>query len=98
MPKFRTERNDANEIEAFLHGRHYRHLRTRHRADLVNIDSGPARVPVPCARLRRVSVHLWRLEMPTHTGRWEITPFRGPLGELLEILVDRFPWAIQYLE
>ena len=98
MPKFSADSNDADDVEAFLHDRHFRHLRTRHRADLVTIESGPAGDPIPCARLRRVSVHLWRLEMPTHTGRWEITPFRASLAELLDLLVDRFPWALEGLE
>ena len=98
MPKFSAESLDANTVEHFLHQRRLHHLRARSRSDLVTIESGPAADPFPHARLRRVSVHLWRLEMPARSGRWEITPFRAVLDELLELLVDRFPWTVQPYE
>jgi hypothetical protein len=32
--------------------------------------------------------------MATHTGRWEPTPFRGQLGELVAMVIESFPWTI----
>jgi hypothetical protein len=32
--------------------------------------------------------------MATHTGRWEPTPFRGQLGELVTMVVESFPWTL----
>ena len=93
--KHRAGPGDADDVASFL-GRYEElgHLRVRHRADLVTIESGPADDPIPHARLRRVTVNLWRLEMATHTGRWQPTPVRALLDEVLETLVEVFPWTL----
>jgi hypothetical protein len=74
------------------------HLRVRRRADLLVLESGPAKAPIPHARLRRVGVHLWTLECATHTGRWEKTGFRAPLEKLLDQLVSTLPWVVAPIE
>jgi hypothetical protein len=43
-------------------------------------------------------VHLWRLDMATHTGRWQPTPFRALLDELVAMVVDSFPWTLTPIE
>ena len=45
------------------------------------------------ARLRRDTVHLWSLDMPGHSGRWERTPFRGQRVELVDLLFEQFSWV-----
>ena len=95
MAKHRVDDLDFDSVEEFFARRpRCRHLRVRRRADLLTIESGSPRDPVPHARLRQVTVHLWRLEMPTHLGRWETTPFRENLQTLLELLVSDFAWAL----
>jgi hypothetical protein len=64
----------------------------------VIIESGPEDDPIAHARLRRDTVQYWRLEIATHTGRWERTGFRGPLKDLLELLVTEFPWTVAPIE
>ena len=98
MPKQQASKSDAAVVTAFLRGRGFRHLRARHRADLITIESGPAKDPWPHARLRRVGAHLWQLEMATHTGRWEPTPLRGLQEQLLSMLVDKFGWTLQSID
>jgi len=98
MPKHQASRSDATEVATFLRDRGLRHLRARHRADLVTIESGPAKDPWPRARLRRVGVDLWQLEMATHTGRWQPTPLRGVRKQLLTMLVDQFGWTLAPIE
>ena len=95
MPKFSAESYDAERVAEFLTERGLRHLRARRRADVVTIESGAATDPFPRARLRRVAVHIWRLEMATRSGRWDVTPFRASLDELLLLLVNTFPWTLQ---
>ncbi len=95
MPKPQAEKSDAAQVERFLRDRGLRHLRARHRADLVTIESGASKDPWPHARLRRVGAHLWQLEMATHTGRWQTTPLRGLLERILTMLVDQFGWTLQ---
>ncbi len=70
------------------------HLRVRARGDLLTIESGPEQDPTPHARLRQDTVHLWRLEMATHSGRWEPTPFRDTATNLVATLVEQFGWTL----
>lgn len=98
MPKQQADKSHAAHVERFLRDRGLRHLRARHRADLVIIESGPRKDPSPHARLRRVAVHLWQLELATHTGRWEPTPFRGLLEQLLAMLIEQFGWTLQPID
>lgn len=98
MPKLQARKSDAAEVANFLRSRGLRHLRARHRADLVTIESGPIKDPWPHARLRRVGVHIWQLDMATHTGRWEPTPLRGLREHILTMLVDQFGWTLPPIE
>jgi len=99
MPKYRVDELDFGAAEEFFEERpEYRHLRVRRRADLLTIESESAQGPVPCARLRQVTAQLWRLEMSTHTGRWETTPFREDLMVLLNLLVTDFGWTLAPLD
>ncbi len=93
--KHRADELDLDAVEEHLaESPELRHIRVRMRADLLTLESGDPRNPVRHARLRRVSVHLWWLEMSTHTGRWEPTPFRDELTTLLEMLTDEFAWTL----
>jgi len=66
----------------------------RKRGELLVNESGPDGDPVQHARMRRTTKQWWTLEMTTHTGRWERTPFRATRDELLEILVMQFAWIL----
>jgi hypothetical protein len=70
------------------------HLRVRERADLLVLESGPIDDPIPHARLRRLGREMWRLEMATHTGRWQVTPDHGPLRLLLQRLTQTYGWIL----
>lgn len=72
-----------------------KHLRARSRGALLVIESGPTAQPFPHARLRRVSVQYFVLEMPTHTGKWQTTPFRGAIAEILPAAIETFGWMFQ---
>jgi len=99
MKKFHAEADHAaivREILASYQG--LDHLRVRHRADLVIIESGSPHDPIAHARFRRVTVHLWRLEMATHTSQWQPTPLRDQLERLVETLVQDFAWTLARIE
>jgi len=34
------------------------------------------------------------LNMANHSGKWEPTPFEGSLDELLEMVIEQFPWTL----
>lgn len=95
MPKYRVEPDDLDDVREFLNNREgLEHIRARSRSDVITLESGPKDDPYRHARIRRVSVHLWKLEMATHSGRWEPTPVRGPMDEVLTMLVDTFGWTL----
>ncbi|MBM3413302.1 MAG: hypothetical protein FJY19_08045 [Bacteroidetes bacterium] len=99
MGKYRAEDFHRDAVQAlFSKEPTLAHLRVRRRADLLTIESGSADRPVPHARCRRVSVQYWRLEMATHMGRWEPTPFRGPLNDVVSMLVSDFGWVLDPTE
>lgn len=94
MPKLAAEDYHAEELADDLAKRGFKHLRVRRRGDLLTIESGSKREIVAHARFRRDTVHLWILEMPTHSGKWESTPFRQPVEPLTELLVTQLAWAL----
>lgn len=94
MPKLVAEDYHADELAEDLVKRGFKHLRVRRRGDVLTIESGPIAAPFPHARMRRETVHLWRLEMPTSTGRWEPTPVRDVPDNVVITLVSVFPWAL----
>ncbi len=49
----------------------------------------------PHARFTRFGSDLWRLELPSHTGRWEQTPFTGPMDEVLDALIESLGWYLE---
>jgi len=94
MPKPQATVHDAEAVHKYFADRGRKHLRARKYGALVIIESGPLDDPIAHARLRRDTVHLWTLEIATHTGRWEKTDFRGLLDQLLDLLPNTLPWTI----
>lgn len=94
MAKHHATDDHCDSVVAFLHERGHDHVRARKRGAVVTVESGPCQDPVAHARFCRDTGHLWLLEMPTHTGRWQPTGIRGQLPELLHALADNFPWTL----
>lgn len=99
MPKQCAEVSQAQQVERFFDQfPDLSHLRVRRYGALLILESGPAEDPISHARFRRDTVHLWRLEMATHKGRWEKTPFRDELISLVDLVVTTFPWTLAAIE
>lgn len=94
MPSLAAEDYHAEELADDLAARGFAHLRVRRRGAVLTIESGPKKDPISHARLRRDTVHLWVLEMPTTTERWEPTPYRQPIDAQLELLVTELAWTL----
>ena len=45
-------------------------------------------------RFTFVKARLYVLNMANHAGKWEPTPFEGTLDELLEMVIEQFPWTL----
>jgi hypothetical protein len=94
VPKHRAEPEDVQEVLDLLRKHGYAHASARARSDLITLTTNDAE-PWPLARFRRDTVSLWRLELPTHTTRWQPTPYRASLDALVEALVSEFPWTLE---
>lgn len=70
------------------------HLHCRRRDSLITLFSGPKEDPLFHARFRNIKGKLWQLEMPTHTNRWQKTPFQGSLDQLMDALTSSFAWML----
>lgn len=71
------------------------HLRARRRAEVLTLESGPKNDPIAHVRFRRVGVHKWQLEMPTHGERWLPTPYRDQLLALVDVILKEFAWTLE---
>ena len=94
MPRHAAEPHDASHVEDLLHQRGATHLRARKYGSAVLVESGPINDPIKHFRLRRETVHLWWLDIADHRDRWERTPLRASLDDLVQAVVDDFPWTI----
>jgi hypothetical protein len=94
MPKLKAELHHVTTVQEALHAAGATHLRARKHGAAVIVESGPEDDPVKHFRVRRDTVHLWCLDMANHRGQWERTPFRQGIGDLVLMVLDRFPWTL----
>ncbi|MCP5065619.1 MAG: hypothetical protein GY946_03560 [bacterium] len=94
MSEFGPEAVAVDWLHDHFAERELDYLRARKRGRVVTIESGPKGDVVPRARFRRDTVHLWLLEMPGRGGRWERTPYRDQLENLVELLETQFAWML----
>jgi hypothetical protein len=85
----------SGTVELFLQKRpEFSHLTVRSRGDTLTLESRDTFGNIcPHARLKKKSMHKWHLEMPVRRG-WESTFIEGTDQELMEILVEKFPWTL----
>lgn len=86
---------DAEELEEVL--ARYEgldHLRVKKRGDSLTILSGDGADPNFHARITHLGRGEWGLSLPHPTGRWEKTPFRGPMNEVIETVVTNLPFYL----
>ena len=94
MPKLAAEDYHADELADDLAEHGFTHLRVRRRGAVLTVESGNKPSVVAHARLRRDTVHLWVLEMPTAAGGWETTPYRDNMDRQVERLVTELAWVL----
>ena len=94
MPSLRAEALHVTLVENRLHENGLEHLRARKHGSTVVVESGPSDNPVKHLRLRRDTSTLWLLDFANHRGRWEHTPFRAPIPELVEMTITQLPWTV----
>lgn len=87
----------ARGVERLLGILGYAHLRARALRDSVVIESGPADDPYVHLRLRSAGGDDWRVDVRTHSGRWERTPIVGARGNVIADVHQLFPWLLRHL-
>ena len=85
----------AESTSFILHALGYKHLRARVVGKSVVIESGPARDPLPHARLMHLADEEWRIDFPKPSGRWQITPYTGFRGNLVAEIHQNAPWMLK---
>lgn len=95
MRKYAADEHHSPIVERLLHERGFKHLRARKYGAAVIVESGPKDDVVKHIRLTRQGVHIWTVDMANRHGRWESTPFRASLDELVAAVADTFPWTLQ---
>jgi hypothetical protein len=94
VPKYEPEFYQTSSVQRMLHERGLKHLRTRKHGAAIVVESGPAKDPIKHFRVRRDTVHLWWLDMG-YRGKWQKTPFRDQLANLVNLVADTFPWTLE---
>jgi hypothetical protein len=100
MTKIKLKAEPAKAaVEHFLSLRsELSHIKVQVRGNALTLTSADEDGTVyPLARMKRMSVHMWYLEMPTRSG-WEPTFIEGTEEELMNVLVQQFPWALVFQE
>ena len=95
MPKYVAEDRHPQVVQRLLHEGHLNHLRARKYGAAVIVESGPKDDAIKHIRLTRQGAQVWSLDIADHRGRWESTPFRASLDELVAAVADTFPWVLQ---
>jgi hypothetical protein len=96
--KQKIDESQIENVERILKGyKELSHLKVRTLGDLLILDSMPDGKRYSHTRFRCLSKNIFRLEMPTR-NKWEMTPFEGSLEDLLQMVIDQFPWTLASLE
>ena len=100
MPKSRSQKplttlaEHAAGIEQLLHILGYKHLRARDVRNAIFVESGPATDSEVRLRFCPVERDNWRVDVRTHSNRWEPIPFVGPRGNMVAWLHQDFTWLL----
>jgi len=89
------EDGDVDDVIDYFKKKRLTHLRARRRADLVVVESGPAKNPIAHVRFRRVCRPSLRARVRHSHRPMAATGFDGSLDDLLDTLMSAFPWVLR---
>ena len=72
-----------------------KHVQVRKRGSALLLVSGNGPGAQKHARMVHLGGRVWARGFPHHSGRWEKSPFSGSPEELLETLVENFPFYLE---
>lgn len=93
MPAFKAKRAFPDSVVQQFAQLGFPGLRARTRADMLTVETDEAD-PIPLVRFRAVTTQYWSPEFPTSSGKWERTPYRGILRDMITKVATEFPWTL----
>ena len=85
---------EKNYVESKLLEKGLNHLKVTKRGINIVVYSETENGKENRCRFTYIKSGLFILNMAKHTGKWEPTPFEGRLAELLEMVIEQFPWTL----
>ncbi|WP_373894351.1 hypothetical protein ACUL41_00245 [Virgibacillus natechei] len=90
----KTDPMEKDVLEDILERKGFIHLNVRKHGDHLVIYSTEDGEKVNRARLTKVTAQYYQIGMADHRGRWESTPFRGTMEEMVTLLTTDFNFAL----
>jgi hypothetical protein len=81
-------------LEEALHAKGYIHLNVRTHGKNLVIYSEEHSEKINRSRLTRINSQTYRLSMANHQGKWEPTPYEGPLSEMINMITEQFAFTL----
>jgi hypothetical protein len=82
-------------IKKTLEKRGLNYLKVAERANSIAIYSEDSDGKLNRCRFIKIAPKLYVLSIANNSGKWESTPFEGILEELLEMVIEQFPWTLE---
>jgi hypothetical protein len=82
-------------LEDDLKKRGLTHLRVKKHGASLLVVSGDPSDPYRHFRLTQLPRQQWSVSMGTRGDKWEPTPFRGTLKEVVALVAEQFPWTVE---
>ncbi|TFJ92656.1 hypothetical protein [Lentibacillus salicampi] len=89
-----TDPMEKDVLEGILERKGFTHLNVRKHGNHLVIYSVEDDEKVNRARLTKVTAQYYQLGMADHRGKWESTPFRGTMDEMVTLLTNDFAFAL----
>jgi len=85
---------DKSYVEKRLQENQLTHLHVTIRGNNIVVYSEYEKHKENRCRFTQIQTGLYIMNMADHRGKWELTPFEGLLNELLQMLIEQFPWVL----
>ena len=93
MTKHLLER-DKLYVEKILQENQMDHLLVTVRGTNIVVYSEYEKQKENRCRFTQARANSYIMNMANHSGKWEATPFEGSLEELLQMVIEQFPWVL----
>ena len=81
-------------VEKILHENQLGHLKVTIRGSNIVVYSEHEKHKENRCRFTPVQADSYIMNMSNHKGKWEPTPFEDSLEELMQMIIEQFPWVL----